>query len=63
MTYRGVVVVKIPRFKEKGIGHCPSMSALEYEESVRSIKRRNKAKRTFNAIIDLIDKPDENELD
>lgn len=55
--------MKIPRFKEKGIGHCPSMSALEYEESVRSIKRRNKAKRTFNAIIDLIDKPDENELD
>lgn len=55
--------MKIPRFKEKGIGHCPSISALEYEESVRSIKRRNKAKRTFNAIIDLIDKPDENESD
>lgn len=54
--------MKIPRLKEKGIGHCPSMSALEYEESVRSIKRRNKAKRTLNVILDLIDKPDENEL-
>ena len=58
-----MIAVKIPRFKEKGIGHCPSISALEYEESVRSIKRRNKVKRMINAILDLIDKPNEKGLD
>ena len=55
--------MKIPRFKEKSIGYCPSMSSSEYEECVRSIERKNNVKRTLNAILDLIDKPDEKELD
>lgn len=52
---------RIPRFKVKGIGNCPSMSASEYEESARSIVRKNKIKSALNALLDLIDRSNENE--
>ena len=56
-----MIVMKIPRFKIKGIGNCPSMSASEYEESARSIVRKNKIKSALNALLDLIDRSNEKE--
>ena len=51
--------MNLPRFKETKIGQPSSaMNMSEYEESVRSIERRNRLKRTFNNLLDIIDKPD-----
>ena len=54
--------MRIPRFKIKGVGNCPSMSASEYVESARSIVRKNKIKSALNALLDLIDRSNEKEV-
>ena len=52
----------LPRFKEKEIGPCPSsITASEYEASVRSFERSNAVKRAFNKMLDIIDRQDKNE--
>lgn len=56
--------MNLPRFKETKIGQPSSaMSMSEYEESVCSIERTNKLKRTFNKLLDIIDKDDKSDKD
>lgn len=54
---------KLPRFKERVFGHCPSMSASELEECQRSNERKNAIKRGLNKILDKIDPPSKDEED
>lgn len=53
--------MKIPRFEEKTLGFSPQMSISEYEESVRFNDFKNSLKRGANKILDIIDKPENQE--
>lgn len=49
--------MKLPRFKEKSVGFSSQLSASENEAHRQSVERSNAMKRTFNKILDNIDKP------